>query len=112
MTEYVSQLAELKNRLDNLTEYSYSNGNTLQSLLQRYDSIVVHLYCINNEKFQCSVETIGVLEYYMGQICSPKISGVKKKSIYHTAKYILKTSINLDLTNYYQHVLLDKIIYN
>lgn len=112
MTEYANQLAEIKELLNELTEYSYPNGYTLQRLLKRYDNIVEQLYYINNEKFQCSVETVGVLEYYMGQIFSPKIPGIKKKSIYLTAKYILKTSINLDLNNYYQYILFDKIIYN
>jgi hypothetical protein len=112
MTEYINQLNELSELLNDLAEYSHPNGFMLQSLLQRYDTVVEHLYCINNDKFQTSVETIGILEYYIGQIFSPKVSGIKKKSIYSAAKYILKASIYLDLKKYKQYLLLDKIIYN
>jgi hypothetical protein len=112
MTEYVNLLNELNELLNDSAEYSHSNGCMLQSLLKRYDAVVEHLYCINNDKFQASVETIGMLEYYISQIFSPKVSGIKKKSIYLTAKYVLKTSISLDLRNYKKHLLLDTIIYN
>ena len=112
MTEYVNQLNELNELLNDLADYSHPNSYMLQSLLRRYDVIVEHLYCISNHKFQASVETIGLLEYCIGQILSPKVSGVKKKNFYLTAKYILKTSIYLDLKKYKQHILLDKLFYN
>jgi hypothetical protein len=112
MTEYVNQLNELNQLLNDLAEYSPTNGYMLQCLLKRYDAVIEHLYCINNNKFQASVETIGILEQCISQIFSQTVPGTKKKSIYLTAKYILKTSIYIDLRNYKQHLLLDNIIYN
>ena len=112
MTEYVDQLNELNDMLNDLVEYSPSNSYLLQCLLKRYDAVIEHLYCMNNSKFQASVETIGILEQCISQIFSKTVPGTKKKSIYITAKYILRTSIYIDLRNYKQHLLLDHIIYN
>ncbi|MDN3551358.1 hypothetical protein [Mucilaginibacter aquaedulcis] len=112
MTEYVNQLNELNELLNDLVEYSPSNSYLLQCLLKRYDAVIEQLYCMSNSKFQASVETIGILEQCISQIFSKTVSGNKKKSIYLTAKHILKTSIYIDLRNYKQHLLLDHIIYN
>jgi hypothetical protein len=112
MTEYVTQLNELNELLNDLEEYSQSNSYMLQSLLKLYDGVVEHLYCINNDKFQASVETIGMLEYCISQILSPKVSETQKKIIYRAAKYMLRISIYLDLKKYKKHILLDKLIYN
>ncbi|MEN0055849.1 MAG: hypothetical protein AAGC65_19375 [Mucilaginibacter sp.] len=112
MTEYVDQLNELNDLLNDLVEYSPTNGYLLQCLLKKYDAVIEHLYGLSNSKFQASVETIGILEHCINQIFSKKVTGTQKKSIYITAKYILKTSIYIDLRNYKQHLLLDHIIYN
>ncbi|WP_183560315.1 hypothetical protein [Mucilaginibacter sp. SP1R1] len=112
MSDYISELNELKILFDDLGNYSLTNAYMLQVLLERYDGVVEQLFCINDKIFQPSVETITEVEDDLRLMLGDGLPSVKKKMLFEKNKFKLKIAVNTDISRYEHYKMIVQIIYN